>query len=458
MKRPSNTRRRGFTLTELMVSLVMGLIVSLAAVGLSRTATTVFHEQARSSTTEMSLRVAADRLRQDLMRTSYMSTGNIALDPKVARLVSALGDPAATARYAELVNLRGINVDVNMAQAGGIPPSITANGIKPDAIELVGNFTTDDAYSGTIASGAGVPSGRGPGCANAQTITLDPSGDAATFNLGGGDAGTDDSLLASARAAFMPAADGRPFLAQVTDAIGCNHYVPVCDVNLGPKNSYGATTLQVMVAGSASTRAVLYSNSGAEQGPVAFNCGSSEGGRVMIAPISRVRWRLRQALTTDADPIRPTADIEQPTSKVDLVREVLDFNGGVAFTEIVAEYAVDLKFGIVVDDPTAGTGAARQKVFELDTDTGNGNIDKTTSPLSSDSIVKGKLGPQDVRSVRFRIAVRTSVADREADLPLGAGPIRARYCVDDPASCKRWARVRTVTSEVALTNQAGMTY
>ena len=81
--------RRGFTLSELMISLVMGLIVSLAAVGLARTATTTFYEQARSSTTEMSLRMASSRLRGDLSRASYMSTGNIVFDPKVARLAGA---------------------------------------------------------------------------------------------------------------------------------------------------------------------------------------------------------------------------------------------------------------------------------------------------------------------------------------------------------------------------------
>ena len=39
-------------------------------------------------------------------------------------------------------------------------------------------------------------------------------------------------------------------------------------------------------------------------------------------------------------------------------------------------------------------------------------------------------------------------------------PYLTRYCVENqlPADCKKYARVRTVVSEVALTNQMGMTY
>lgn len=441
MKIPRLSRRRGFTLTELMVSLVMGLIVALAAVGLARSATTTFHEQARSSTAEMSLRVASDRLRQDLMRASYMSTGNILVDPKVAKLVGAA---AATdiARYPSLERLRGVSIDVGMVKllASTPPPtfpdSLAANGLTPDAIELTGNFTTDDAYTGTIVTGALGSSGTG-NCVNPQTIILDPTGDAATYNLGGGDGGP--RLATNGLAAFMPK-EGRKFIAQVTDPIGCNHYVPVCDVALLD------TKLLVMVDGSTSMRGVLYSNA-SDQGPVDRSCGASEGGRVTIAPVSRVRWHLQQPLATSQ--IAAT----DGDGKIDLVRDVLDFDGAIAFTEVVSEYVVDLKFGIVVDVPTAA-GTARQRVIDLDS--ASTDIDAITN---ANSLVTNQLGPQRVRSIQYRIAARTSVPDREQDLPLGAGPIRARYCVEDNlASCKKWARVRTVTSEVALINQAGMFY
>ena len=77
---------RAFTLIELMISLVMGLIVALAAVALAKSSTTTFHEQARMSGVEMTLRSASERLRADLLKASYMSTPNIQLDTTIARI------------------------------------------------------------------------------------------------------------------------------------------------------------------------------------------------------------------------------------------------------------------------------------------------------------------------------------------------------------------------------------
>ncbi|MFO0742120.1 MAG: prepilin-type N-terminal cleavage/methylation domain-containing protein [Labilithrix sp.] len=451
-KTTAKRHRRGFTLTELMVSLVMGLIVALAAVGLARTATTTFHEQARSSTTEMTIRTASNRLRQDLGRASYMSTGNIILDPKVAKFESAGTDATKIPRYPALATLRGIKVDVGMAD-GGPPATLAQNGLKPDAIELAGNYTTDDAYSGTIEDGAGGTSGDGS-CNNAQTIRLDTAADAATFTLGGGDKTGNvalATLTANARAAFMPVAK-KQFLAQVTDPMGCNHYVPVCDVVV--TGSAPKPVLLVLVDAPANNRAVLYSNStAAEQDKVARNCGAAVGGRVTIAPLSRIRWSIQ----VSGPALAPNPAVEDATKKTDLVREVLDFGGEPLFKEVVAEYVVDMKFGLVIDD-RAGAGANRQKILDIDSDPGTGDIWKTTS--SAESIDPTKPGPQRVRAVRFRLAARASVPDRNADLALDAGMVKARYCVDDdPADCKKgWARVRTVTSEVVLTNQAGMFY
>ena len=83
----SMRRRRynsGFTLIELMVSLIAGLAVALAVVALSTEATATFHEEARTAAAEMALRTAAERLRSDLQRAAYMSTGNIQTDPYIA--------------------------------------------------------------------------------------------------------------------------------------------------------------------------------------------------------------------------------------------------------------------------------------------------------------------------------------------------------------------------------------
>ena len=72
-------RARGFTLVELMTSLLAGLVVTMSVVALARSATTSFYEQARLTTVEGTVRAGAERLRQDLSRASFMSTGNMKL-------------------------------------------------------------------------------------------------------------------------------------------------------------------------------------------------------------------------------------------------------------------------------------------------------------------------------------------------------------------------------------------
>lgn len=452
----SRRARHGFTLVELMISLVMGLIVALAAVGLARTATNTFHEQARSSLTEMGVRSAAERLRQDLMRISYMSTGNIALDPKVAH-IAGKDAPLERARYSTdydtIVNLQGIHINVGGSKAAsqGTLNLASENLLNPDQIEITGNLTTDDEYSGTLTSGGS--------CTNGQRVRLDPQADAAVYALVGGDAGA--STLTNAKNAFQPVA-ATEFLARVTDPMGCHHYVPVCDVTV--ENAGGNDIVIVHLRGD-SKRAVLYSHSAAneyENPPgMANNCGASEGGKVTIAPVQRVRW----ALTPSPAYLSADPAVEPVGNKFDITRQWIDAKGAIAGNpEIIAEYAVDLKFGITAYDQALALGGnSGLRVFDMDSDPGTGNIVTTTRPASS--TLANSLGPQHVRSVRFRVATRTSQADRQADIVVGPGrtvtdPYMSRYCVDkeDLASCKKFARVRTIVSEVALQNQARMFY
>ena len=147
---------RAFTLVELMVSLVAGLIVTIAVVGLARAATTTFFEAARIASVESTVRTASERLRQDLARAGYMSTGNIKLArdgapgvPLAHRI--ALRDPAAAtgSRYATLNDLQGVRIVVggsgsftaafdatNAGTAG--PNSLSSNnGLNPDAAIFV---------------------------------------------------------------------------------------------------------------------------------------------------------------------------------------------------------------------------------------------------------------------------------------------------------------------------------
>lgn len=439
MKRTSTNRprdRRGFTLVELMVSLVAGLIVTIAVVGLAKTATATFYEQARLSTTEGAVRTASERLRQDLSRASFMSTGNIFLarndssSVPFGQKISHRPGAVTPSRYSSLNDLQGIRINVG-GSAAATPISV-AHGLNPDSIELTGNFTTDDSYRGKIQG---------------SVITLNALSDIAVARLIAGP-NPSAGLYNAFAPGTIPPATIPPHMARVVDARGCQHFVVIstltatatgASITLAPPTGGGSPVLTPAEDGS--------------------TCGASDQEEVTISPLQRVRWYLAQTSTT----LAPDPAVEPIQRKYDLYREILDATGAPipapGGPQVVAEYAVDLKFGISVDDPGPGlVPPANHRTFDMDTD--GVLITQWTRQASLTTV--GQPGPQRVRSVRFRIATRAALNDRENDLklfPLLPQYI-SRYCTDGPvgASCTKWARVRTIMSEVTLMNQLGMGY
>ncbi len=446
--RRTRTSARAFTLVELMVSLVAGLIVTIAVVGLARAATTTFFEAARISSVEASVRTAAERLRQDLSRASYMSTGNIklacdqALGVPLAHRI-AVPDPTnltvtGGSRFNALNDLAGINIVVGgsgatpIADAGTAGPNALSvnNGLNPDAVILGGNYTTNDSYQGTFASTGGSCGG--------QSVTLTAAADAAVRRL----VVTADPL-ASTQAAFTPV-PGTRFAARVVDARGCQHFVTVCGVT--------ATTAGAVISiapDSGGKAGVMVS--GDPLNPSKTNCGAVNGEPVTINPVQRVRWFIGP--NTDAS-LDPASGVEVAGNKFNLYRDLIDAEDPpkpvLATRQIVAEYAVDLKFGIAVAN-------ALNKLDVYDMEDATGGVAQYTKLPSGTAPGSG---PQRVRSVRFRLVTRAAVPDRNTQMAIGLGPYLTRYCVQNqpPATCKNFARARTVVSEVALMNQLGMTY
>jgi type II secretory pathway pseudopilin PulG len=435
--------RRGFTLVELMVSLVAGLIVTIAVVGLARTATTTFYEEARLSATEATVRSASERLRQDLSRAGFMSTGNIQLarndSPSVPFGQKISHMPAAsTSRYgARTADLQGIRIAVggSMVATAGLSG---ANGLNPDAIQLTGNYTTDDSYRGRmLANNAGVevklmPDPAAPQVAEPTVARLiaGPDPDKAVRN----------AFTPGSQTGAVP-----PFLARVVDPRGCSHFVVISNA-VG--TAAGAT---ITFAPAASGSPVLLPTEDQS------TCGASEQEEVMINPVQTVRWSLGPSSAM----LAPDPLLGLPAgSKFDLYREILDAAGASVGPpggpQVVAEYAIDLKFGISVDSSKPATPPpANQITYDMDAD--GAQIALWTQAASG--TLSAAEAPQRVRSVRFRLATRAALPDRNQPLSLLPGqPYLSRYCVVPGAPCTQFARVRTIMSEVALTNQAGMTY
>jgi len=431
-------RRRGFTLVELMVSLVAGLIVTIAVVGLARTATTTFYEEARLSATEATVRSAAERLRQDLTRVGFMTTGNINLarfdnDFVPVGQKIAHGPSGPTSRYGAMTNdLAGVRIDVG----GSLPATAAlsgANGLNPDAIFMTGNYTTDDSYVGTLTA--------------ANTVVLDILRDPANARLLAG-----ANPTTSVRNAFTPGSPAGavpPFVARVVDPVGCSHFV----VLNGATGTAAAATLTF----AAPTVGTPVLAPGATDNAV---CGAIVSEEVRINPVQTVRWRLEGT----SAPLAPEAALGLPVgTKFDLVREILDATGASVISpggpQVVAEYAVDLKFGVTVDHPAAAFPPPTNQIT-LDMDTDGIAITKWGQTASTTSLPPARAeAPQRIRSVRFRLATRAALPDRTLPLPSAPGaPYLSRYCVIPGGPCTTFSRVRTIMSEVALVNQAGMTY
>ena len=425
-------QKRGFTLVELMISLVMGLIVALAAVGLARTATTTFYEQARISGVEANVRAASERLRNDLSRVAYMSTPSLRWDPQVARVPGTFG---AAWRIPELTTLQGLSIaPADPAVRSHALTTHTSNALTPQQIEIAGNLTSDDVYRGQFIADAG-----GLGCGSAQ-IRLSADADAAVRRLFGGATVNSEQvqmtqLVFTPGDRMTPAVPNQQYAVQVMDMRGCFHYLTVC--NVLPSGQLNSVVLNL--AGGILTTAQT-------GGDV---CGARLMEEVAIAPVHRVRWSLGPEA---AGSRRIDTVVEGATApnKFNLYRQLLAFDGvnPIGQPELIAEYAVDLKFGLIVN---SGPPAPAQPVFtNIDFEANDALFTQWTDPTASGQAV----GAHRVRSVRYRLAFRTPLPDRRAQMLVPPGPpYISRYCMGgDP--CTDWARVRTVISEVVLFNQA----
>jgi hypothetical protein len=131
--------------------------------------------------------------------------------------------------------------------------------------------------------------------------------------------------------------------------------------------------------------------------------------------------------------------------RTELVRTELDATGAEITSpnnsmELVAEYAVDLHFGI----------------SEASLITGDNYTPTVTDWPFFDSHVYSVTAntPQRVRSVTVRLSTRTRAPDRDTDIAPGPDGRRLRFLVSSTLQ-PAYARVRTNYATVALGNQGG---
>jgi len=448
----SSHKNRGFTLVELLVSLVAGLIIALAVFAISKDATATFHEEARTATAEMSLRVAAERIRTDLDRAAFMATPNIWTDHALAYPVSAQRVPnTAPPALLTLQGIRLIPADASVQLLSAIN-NLWGPQFGPNGVEITGNMTSTDFFPVRLIAPGGACGG--------QQITLQTDTPSMWRILGLPDP------QGTLRGLFQPVAQ-QQFLARLVDTTGKVQFAPVCNgdaVNVAGAGFAATITVDVSNAGGVK---FLTTQETAGNGGIAGYCQGCTLNSVHI-----VRYELRKLATNGTGDcayggLAPVAGTGTITEKYDVVRTWRDLQGNqLGATEVISEFGIDLKFGFSADlaDPTQILRPL--SVFPIDDP--NNNNTQLAANVTNGGCVEPNAGnvtgacPQRIRSVRFRLSTRAAMADRAQSLiaPIAnaqQGTYPLRYCMNANGCVPgepHWSRVRSVTSEVSLPNQS----
>jgi hypothetical protein len=387
-----------------------------------------------------------------------MSTGNIMLDPMIAKAPGATNVANVTGG----ANAQGILHLATIALTPG--GSVTANGIPlsaaqnpvltPDSFDIAGNMAGNEEFD-VISI---VPSSSGCTVVNLSSTT------GAIYRIAAAGLGTAAGAQ-ELRNAFqpVPATMTTQFLVRLVDPTGHVQYLPTCKT----ANAAGFTGTQPWVSIDTADVVLQTPSNTGTVGGVSGPCFQCK-----INPVQIVRWEITSSTNESTFQAQYATGLDNlPTdaidpNKYDLMRTYVDatWNPVYQTSELVAEYAVDLKLAFSVDNTTLGDTLPTITTFAFDDKTDNalwgGSVAGNTTPPPN-------VGPQRIRSARVRLVTRAAQPDRSVNVPVtnfGAQTFLYRYCVNNVPSCTtadqtlRWARARTVTAEVALPNSAHAFY
>jgi Tfp pilus assembly protein PilW len=398
---------RGFTLVELMVAMVAGMFVAISVFTLAKHASGFSMRQSRIADATLESMIGFERLKADIARAGFLSTPNIVRDPSVCSGSTAVpGYPAWLTRLASVYIENSPNASTES----------TVNGITPRSIVLAGSYSSPDMFV-------------------ARAITQD------TPNL----VYLQRNTLGMANIGYTPvggaAALARVFKTdralRIVDDAGGVQFVRIAGVAEGNNPS-----ITLAAAPAVQFRA---DSDG--------RCGVRGHGNDFVNAVDIVRYDLRNLNTTAyasmSGMFRGGPSYE--TTRRELVRVEQDVTGSeIASTlELVAQYAVDLNFSLLV---AANTAASLTRRADANVATYAGDVRGLTAGN----------GPQLIRAVHAWLSVRSQEADRTTGLALtstATGPNLLRISLD-PSSATRppFARVRTLQSTIPLPNQANATW
>lgn len=444
---------RGFTLIELMVALTGSLFFTVFVFMLSRDVSRFFTGQTRTSMTTVSALTGFERLRADIARAGFLSSPNIARDAN--RCPHPTAGALAVAPQQIGVQFNAYPGMQQMAVLGitSSPAAVTSHDfyatlnhakLNPDVLTLYGNYSSSEQF----------PVRGVDFTANPVTITLEQNSPA-LVRVGINAATPDDEATATLSRIFR-----RGSMLRVVDENSREQYAIVDGVDVDA--NLATLTLSSSIA-------LVQKGSGTNCGLHAHSAG------LAVNPVNIIRYavtNVRGTVDTDHPHLKHLFDgtaLPYEDTRFDLMRYEVpptigsgttlvgvtwpDGTSVTASGELVAEYAVDLKFGLtVLSDYQTGAlttlaeTANRANYVDPPVSATAGGIVAATSTR----------GPHFIRGVDARLSVRYRDADREVSIladPSASGVtpdqlIRVRVA----ASPDLLARTRAFRGQIAIRN------
>ncbi len=403
---------RGFTLIELVVALSAGLLVAMAALALSRSATRFFQHEARISAAQLAASLGMSRITADLERAAFLGTFSNKVDPHLCTQNVIL--PPSLANLTGIQIRRGGSViDHGAELSQSVDPE---NAMNPDSIVLSGSFDTVERFTSRSCMNGGP-----------NDICLLPDG---TIN----------------RLRNLAAAQGKTLADALSPIFRPGRFLRIEDPSKTSQNRFYGIIQNLSVSGPAMNENIQITLTTAPALPFRTSTtGKTSCGLRMslvgqtVSVLSRVRYDLRSLKGTMYNSlvhVDPNTDvITGEDNRTELVRVELDDSGAEIpeTLELVAELAVDLKFGV---SKTSALNAP--------------NPTMTSFPFDHAEV---ETTPELIRAVDVRLSTRARVPDRDTPLISDGRPYHFAALPSSSKVKTRFARMRTLHAHVVLPNQ-----
>ncbi|WP_438028337.1 PilW family protein [Sorangium sp. So ce233] len=426
--RPRASGQRGFTLVELLIAMAAGLVVSMAAFLLSKNATRFFQNEARASSSHLAATIGLNRLATDLQRAAYLSTGNIQVPDDSQRCGDPPIAPTGLRLLAGVAIQRQGSVFLHPSELG----QSIVNGLWPDSIVIGGSLSSTEVFASRVVNDNGT-----------WYVQLLDSAATRRTNLRAQAGGEGLGEIFQAGRFLRISRPNQRHLYAVIDRLEPGNVVHL-------KSPPGVTTRVV--------------------GDAKLDCGLPlSGAAAWVSVISRVRYDIRSLVgkaTSYRSLVTPiTPALTGDNGRTELVRVELDDEDQEKpeTLELIAEYAVDLKFGI----SALQADKTQQKTNPQITRYPIAATDNASVYTIAAANNQPGARPEDVRSVQIRLSTRTRAPDRDVGFPVGPDGRRLRFLIPgivagvntpaDPLPAGAppvFARMRTLYADVALPNLA----